>query len=98
MGISREVFSQLNVIKSSKRSLIANDTLDDLLMVSTMNSPLKDFNPNKAIDLWWEEEVCRPTQKQRKKYKKPGNDQPSSSTTPDSESESESELFQLLDD
>ena len=51
-GNLERVFSQLNVIKSNKRTLLANDTLDDLLMVSTMNSLLKDFNPNKAIDLW----------------------------------------------
>ena len=89
------VFSQLNVIKSNKRTLLADDTLDDLLMVSTMNSPFKDFNPNKAIDLWWEDKVCRPTQKQRKKYKKRRGDQPSTSTTPDSESESESESFHI---
>ena len=95
---SRESFSQLNVIKSNKRTLLADDTLDDLLMVSTMNSPLKDFNSNKAVDLWWEDKVRRPTQKQRKKYKKRGGDQPSSSTTPDSGSESESESFQLLND
>ena len=98
MGISREFFMQLNVIKSNKRTLLVDDGLDDLLMVSTLSSLLKDFNPNKAIDLWWEDKVHRPTQKQRKKYKKRGGDQPSSSTTPNSESESENESFQLPDD
>jgi len=97
-GNLQRLFSQLNIIKSNKRTSLADDTLDDLLMVSTMNSPLKDFNPDKAIDLWWEDKVRRPTQKQRKQYKKRGGDQPSSSTTQDSESESESESFQLLDD
>ena len=88
-GNLERVFSQLNVIKSNKRTSLLNDTLDDLLMVSTMTSPLKDFNPDKAIDLWWGDKVRRPTQKKRKQYEKRGGDQPCSSTAPDSESESE---------
>ena len=69
-GNLQRLFSQLNIIKSNERTSLADDTLDELLMVSTMNSPLKDFNPDKAIDLWWEDKVHRPTQKQRKQYKK----------------------------
>ena len=51
-GNLERVYWQLNVIKSNKWTLLADDTPDDLLMVSTMNSRLKDFNPNEAIDLW----------------------------------------------
>ena len=71
-GSLERVFSQVNVIKSNKRTSLTNDTLDDLLMVSTMCSPLKDFNPNKAVDLWWREKVRRPNQKSRKQHEKRG--------------------------
>jgi len=33
--------------------LIADDTLDDLLNISAANMPLRDFNPNEAINFWW---------------------------------------------
>ena len=52
-GIVERVFSRLKIIKSDKRTLLANDTLNDLLTVSMMNWSLKDFDPDKATDLWW---------------------------------------------
>ena len=92
------IFSQLNIIESNKKTSLTNDTLDDLLMVSTMGSPLEEFNPDKAIDLWWGDKIRRPMQKKRKLYEKQGASgaQPRSSTTSDSESESGS--IQLLDE
>ena len=36
------------------------------MMVSTKNSPLKDFNPDAAVDLWWEDKVRRPTHRKQK--------------------------------
>ena len=29
----------------------------DFFTISTSNSSMKDFNPDKAIDLWWQSEV-----------------------------------------
>ena len=57
------VLSQPNIIKSNKTSSLANDTLNDLLIVSTKASSLKDFNPDTPIQLWWEDKVRRPTPK-----------------------------------
>ena len=90
MEVLKGFFSQVNVIKSNKRTSLTNDTLDDLLMVSTMCSPLKDFNPNKAVDLWWREKVRRPNQKSRKQHEKRG-------VASDSESEIEMDLLDTWD-
>ena len=55
-SLEREL-SQVNVIKSKKRTSFSSNTLDDLLMISTMTTPLKDFDPDNAIDLWWGDKV-----------------------------------------
>ena len=51
-GTLERVFSQVNVIKSTKRTQLSNQTLDDLLIVSTAGASLEEFNPDHAIDLW----------------------------------------------
>ena len=95
-GKLERLFSQVNVIKSEKRTSLTNAALDDLLMVSTMDTSLKDFNADKAIDLWWEDKTHRPSQKKRKPYTKRGTSMATSLTT--SDSESETEVANLLDD
>lgn len=85
-GKVERVFSQLKIIKSDKRTSLANDTLNDLLTVSMMNCSLKDFHPDKATDLWWESKT-RPNQKGRV---------PSVHVADQSESDSEAEPFELL--
>ena len=42
-GTLERVFSQVNVIKSTKRTQLSNQTLDDLLIVSTAGAPLEEF-------------------------------------------------------
>ena len=111
-GVVERVFSQMNVIKVKKRALLCNDTLDDLLTISTANIALNDFNPNEPIDLWWKDKIRRPKQNARKKYKKHKKtveDTSSSSTdvvtsssstdvvTCDSDSESDESTNNLLD-
>ena len=56
----------MNVIKANKRSLLSNESLDDLLLLSIDGPPLKDFSPDLAIYLWWNDKVRRPNQKPRK--------------------------------
>ena len=68
-GTLERVFSQVNVIKSTKRTQLSNQTLDDLLIVSTAGVPLKEFNPDHAIDLWWKDKLRRPNQRPRALYK-----------------------------
>ena len=69
-GKLKRVFSQLNVIKTDKRTLLSNESLDDLLQIATSNISLQEFHPDSAIDIWWKEKVRRPNQRTRKKYKK----------------------------
>ena len=69
-GVVERVFSQINVIKGKKRSLLTNDTLDDLLSISSPNLPLSEFDPNEAINLWWNDKTRCPNQSARKPYKK----------------------------
>ena len=59
-------FSQMNVIKTSKRSLMSNDTLDDLLLLAVDGVPLADFDPDPAIDGWWNNKQRRPNQQKSK--------------------------------
>ncbi len=102
-GKLERVFSQVNVIKSNKRALLSNEALDDLLIVSTDNVPLKDFSPDHAIDLWWKDRVRRPSQKPRRQYTKRGTtetgDGVASQEPPQSDSESDTEITSnILDD
>ena len=90
-GKLERVFSQVNIIKSNRRTSLTNETLDDLVMISTMDTPLAEFNPDKAIDLWWREKTRRPNQTTRKQYKK-------NHLTDISDSDSDLEMPQLLDD
>ena len=68
-GTLVRVFSQVNVMKSTKRTQLSNQTLDDLLIVSTAGVPLKEFNPDHAINLWWKDKLRRPNQRPRAQYK-----------------------------
>lgn len=69
-GVVERVFSQVNEIKTKKRCLLSNESLDDLLTITSSRVPLKEFCPDNAIDLWWKEKVRRPNQKSRRPYKK----------------------------
>ena len=40
--------------------------LDDLLLIAMDETPLADFSPNSAIDLWWKDKRRRPNQQKRK--------------------------------
>ena len=68
-GKLERTFSQLNNIKSKKRSSLSTETLKDLLRVTTDSPSLQNFSPDKAITLWWEAKQRRPTQHARKQYK-----------------------------
>ena len=69
-GKLERVFSTLKVIKVDKRSLLGNDTLDDLLVLNTDCISLKEFNPDRSIRMWWNAKTRRPNQQPRKQYKK----------------------------
>ena len=69
-GKLERTFSQVNLIKSTKRSSLSTDALSDLLVVNADKSSLKEFSPDSAIDLWWNAKTRRPTQGPRASYKK----------------------------
>ncbi len=84
-GKVEQAFSQLNIIKSDKRTQLSNESLNDLMTISTSGQTIEDFNPDPAIELWWKDKVRRPNQKPRKLYKHRQQDDSSSS---DSDSDS----------
>ena len=69
-GKVERVFSTRNIIKVENRSLLSNESLDDLLLLNTDKIPLSSFNSETAIELWWSDMTRRPNQYKRKAYKK----------------------------
>ncbi len=65
-GKLERVFSTLKLIKVDKRSSMSNDLLDDLIMINTDPVPIKQFNPDQSIGLWWKDNKRRPNQNPRK--------------------------------
>ena len=90
------VFSQLNVIKTNKRTSLTNESLDDLFL-TTEKLPLSEFSPDSAIDFWWRDKVRRPNQRKRRKvYKKHArNLSTESGDSTSTEPETESERFRF---
>lgn len=74
-GKLERVFSTLKVLKVDKRSLIGNDTLDDLLVLNTDRIPLKEFDPDRSIKLWWNSKKRRVNQGPRKEHQRKYRDQ-----------------------
>ena len=62
-GKVERVFSQMKEIKRNKRSLLSNETLDDLLLISTAEISMTQFDADPAIKLWWNDKVRRPVRK-----------------------------------
>ena len=87
-GKVERVFSVVNSIKVQKRSLLCNDSLDDLVLLNSDKLPLRDFSPDPGIDLWWSATTRRPSQEARRQYRKCKS---RSSTVDDTESESDSQ-------
>ena len=50
-GKLERAFSQVNLLKGSKRTLLGNETLSDLLVLNADKVPLQEFSPEAAIDL-----------------------------------------------
>lgn len=68
-GKLERVFSTLGLIKGDRRTRLTNESLDDLLVLSTEKVPLQMFDPNPSIELWWSEKDRRPSQTTRRQYK-----------------------------
>ena len=74
----------MNIIKTNKQSMLSNESLDDLLLLSVKGPPMKEFSLNAAIDLW-------PHQNPRWKYTKRSGSNPPTFTMDSSSEESDEE-------
>ena len=104
-GKLEQVFSTLKVLKVDKRSVLGNNTLDDLLVLNTDHIPLKEFDPDRSIRLWWTSKKRRVIQGPRKEYQRKSRDQDDTSsidsqslTVVDTQSLGTSTTSVLLDD
>ena len=69
-GKLERAFSQVNLIKTSKRSSLSQSSLSNLVALNVDKTPLEDFSADSSIDLWWKGKQRRPSHAPRKHYKK----------------------------
>ena len=64
-----QLFSQLKIIKTKRRTNLHTSTLCDL-EISMKGLPFSSFDANEAIDYWWKDSCtpCRVNQNPRKEY------------------------------
>ena len=65
---TERVFSQLKLIKSSRRTCIGEDTLDYLIRVNVEGPPLSQWDASVALELWSKEKARRVNQKESKAH------------------------------
>ena len=70
-GRVEQIFSSLKILKTSRRTNMQGDTLNDLLEIYVEDPPLSSFCPDEAIELWWHDCTTsrRPNQQPRKDYR-----------------------------
>ena len=44
----------MKLVTSDRRTLLKESTLSDCLMIKLQGESIKDFNPDKAINVWFE--------------------------------------------
>ena len=97
------VISQLKVMKTHKRTSLLNESLDNLLLLTSAEVSLSDFCLDDAIELSWRDKVCRPDQSKRKHYEKHahctprGSDNSSSSKSAEGSNYSDTEANLLTE-
>ena len=96
-GKVERTFSQLSLLKTSKRASLGNQTLDDLLTINVSKVTMDEFEPEPAIKLWWEDKQRRPHQTTRKEYKKRTSSEIETETE-EHDTESDSHESMLLND
>ena len=52
-GHVEQVFSQLKIIKTERRTELAENRLDSLLRIATSGSNMSNWDPTHAMNLWW---------------------------------------------
>ena len=51
-AVVEQGFSHMNIVKSSTRTMLGNDTLNNLLEIKLNGESIKEFNPDEAIIHW----------------------------------------------
>ena len=92
-GRDEQIFSSLKVLKTTRRTNMQGDTLNDLLEIYVEGPTLSSFCPDHAIELWWSDcsTTRRVNQQPRKEYR-PRNLE---SSNPDSTQEQKEESLTL---
>ena len=58
-GHLKRVFSQLKLVKNTRRTSIREDTLDQVLRINVDGPPVSEWNAAGALDLWLREKTRR---------------------------------------
>ena len=58
-GHLEQIFSQLKLIKSDRRSRLGEDNLDSLLRIKVDAPPLAHWDATGAVNLWWKDKTRR---------------------------------------
>ena len=51
------MFSRMNRVKTDYRNRLGRESLDSCLRIGEEGPTLQNFNPDKAIDLWYNDKV-----------------------------------------
>ena len=92
-GRVERIFSQLKLIKTSNRTCLSEDTLDQLVRISVEGPPLSQWNASGAISRWFSDKHRRLNQ--RPKELTTTSAQPTSQAH--SSTESDVQVFDLED-
>jgi hypothetical protein len=64
-GKLEHVFSELKAMNMERRASLSNETLNNLLVINIDPVPFEEYNPDPAIQMWWDDKVRRTNQKTR---------------------------------
>ena len=99
-GHVERMFSALKIVKTNRRTKLKTSTLSDLLDVKEEGPPLRDFNADKAVRMWWD--ACKTTrrvsQAPRKEYRPREKEQTQASAADIDTQEEESIALEDWDD
>ena len=87
-GTVEQIFSSMKVVKTSRRTNLQGDTLNDLLEIYVEGPPLSSFCPDLAIELWWSDcSTSRRVHQQPRKEYRPRSHSEASDPEPTQEEE-----------
>ena len=89
-GRVERVFSQLKLIKNSRRTCLGENSLDHLLRINVEGPPLADWDATRAVELWWRDKTRRVNHQDTRSA-------PTKSQAREEETDTEHEEFSLED-